>query len=160
MPVQPCPSLATLLRIHSNYGNSFGNLPLSSSIRANNYPPDVQAAQLRNFTVPIWAVTTLNTLPDPGGLREAFTSVYSEATRLLQQGAALEKVVGKHPEIAALFDQEEFDKSTILSRWAAQMVHSVKLKGDPVKYQLEILKLIESQDTTLLVLRPCTSFGI
>ncbi|RSM13237.1 hypothetical protein CDV31_005941 [Fusarium ambrosium] len=123
------PSLSAFLRVHSNFGNSFGNLPLSSSIRANNYPPDVQDAQLRNFTVPIWAVTTLNTLPDPGGLREAFTSVYNEATRLLQEGASLEKVVGTHPEIAALFDQEEFDKSTILSKWAAQMVHSVKLKG-------------------------------
>ncbi|KAJ4318504.1 hypothetical protein N0V84_006830 [Fusarium piperis] len=130
---------ATLLRIHSNYGNYFGNLPLSSSIRANNYPSDVQAAQLRNFTVPIWAVKTLNTLPDPGGLREAFTSVYNEATRLLQEGTALDKVVGKHPEIAALFDQEEFDKSTLLSRWAAQMVHSVKLKGTLiVACQLEI----------------------
>jgi hypothetical protein len=127
--VQTGQSLAAFLRIHSNYGNSFGNLPLSSSIRANNYPPDVQDAQLRNFTVPIWAVTTLNTLPDPGGLREAFTSVYNEATRLLQEGAALDKVVGTHPEIAALFDQDVFDKSTILSKWAAQMVHSVKLKG-------------------------------
>ncbi|RTE82764.1 hypothetical protein BHE90_002673 [Fusarium euwallaceae] len=129
LPVQTGPSLSAFLRVHSNFGNSFGNLPLSSSIRANNYPPDVQDAQLRNFTVPIWAVTTLNTLPDPGGLREAFTSVYNEATRLLQEGASLEKVVGIHPEIAALFDQEEFDKSTILSKWAAQMVHSVKLKG-------------------------------
>ncbi|KAI8654745.1 Zn(2)-C6 fungal-type domain-containing protein [Fusarium keratoplasticum] len=129
VPVQTGQSLAAFLRIHSNYGNSFGNLPLSSSIRANNYPPDVQDAQLRNFTVPIWAVTTLNTLPDPGGLREAFTSVYNEATRLLQEGTALEKVVGTHPEIAALFDQGVFDKSTLLSKWAAQMVHSVKLKG-------------------------------
>ncbi|UPL02491.1 hypothetical protein LCI18_013425 [Fusarium solani-melongenae] len=129
VPVQTGQSLAAFLRIHSNYGNSFGNLPLSSSIRANNYPPDVQDAQLRNFTVPIWAVTILNTLPDPGGLREAFTRVYNEATRLLQEGTALEKVVGTHPEIAALFDQDVFDKSTILSKWAAQMVHSVKLKG-------------------------------
>lgn len=129
VPVQTGQSLAAFLRIHSNYGNSFGNLPLSSSIRANNYPPDIQDAQLRNFTVPIWAVTTLNTLPDPGGLREAFTSVYNEATRLLQEGAALDEVVGTHPEIAALFDQDVFDKSTILSKWAAQMVHSVKLKG-------------------------------
>ncbi|EEU34276.1 uncharacterized protein NECHADRAFT_50387 [Fusarium vanettenii 77-13-4] len=129
LPVQTGQSLAAFLRIHSNYGNSFGNLPLSSSIRANNYPPDVQDVQLRNFTVPIWAVTTLNTLPDPGGLREAFTSVYNEATRLLQEGSDLERVVRAHPEIAALFDQEEFDKSSFLSRWAAQMVHSVKLKG-------------------------------
>lgn len=129
VPVQTGQSLAAFLRIHSNYGNCFGNLPLSSSIRANNYPPGVQDAQLRNFTVPIWAVATLNTLPDPGGMREAFTSVYNEAMRLLQEGVALEKVVGAHPEIAALFDQEIFDKSTILSKWAAQMVHSVKLKG-------------------------------
>ncbi|KAI8713027.1 Zn(2)-C6 fungal-type domain-containing protein [Fusarium sp. LHS14.1] len=129
LPGQTSQGLATFLRIHSNYGNSFGNLPLSSSIRANNYPPDVQDAQLRNLSLPIWAVTTLNTLPDPGGLREAFTSVFNEATRLLQEGTALEKVVGTNPEIAALFDQDVFDKSTILSKWAAQMVHSVKLKG-------------------------------
>ncbi|KAF5002746.1 hypothetical protein FGRMN_143 [Fusarium graminum] len=116
-------------RIDPNYKNHFNNLSLSSSIRANGFPRQVQDAQIRNIFVPNWAVTSLNTEPDPGGLEDAFGDIYRKATGLLKKGEPAYRIVGSHPNIAALYDQAEFDKSCLLSQWAARMVQSVKLKG-------------------------------
>jgi hypothetical protein len=120
---------ATSLRVHPNYRNHFNNLTLSSSIRANGYPRYIQDVQIRNIFVPNWAVTSLNTEPDPGGLDDAFGDIFKKATVLLKNGEPVYRVVGDHPNIAALYDQEEFDKSCLLSQWAARMVHSVKRQG-------------------------------
>ncbi|KAF4452079.1 Nitrogen assimilation transcription factor nit-4 [Fusarium austroafricanum] len=117
------------LHINPNYQNNFGNLTLSSSVRTNGYPLHIQEAQIRNIFVPDWAVTSLNTVPDPGGLEEAFRDIYKEATRLLKEGVPASRITGRHPNIAALYDQSEFDKSCLVSQWAARMVHSVKLHG-------------------------------
>jgi hypothetical protein len=121
--------LATSLRTHSNYSNHFNNLSLSSSIRANGYPRYIQDAQIRNIFVPNWAVTSLNTEPDPGGLNDAFGDIYMKATNLLKKGEPAYRIMGNHPNIAALYDQAEFDKSCLLSQWAARMVHSVRRQG-------------------------------
>ncbi|KAM0468116.1 hypothetical protein ACHAP7_011185 [Fusarium lateritium] len=115
--------------VHPNYSNHFNNLTLSSSIRANGYPRYIQDAQIRNIFVPNWAVTSLNTEPDPGGLDDAFGDIFKKATGLLKKGEPVHRIVGDHPNIAALYDQEEFDKSCVLSQWAARMVHSVKRQG-------------------------------
>jgi len=40
-------------------------------------------------------------------------------------------VIETHPNIAALFDEEEFKRSGILSQWAVGMVHSAQLKVNP-----------------------------
>ncbi|KAM0233518.1 hypothetical protein ACHAP5_010392 [Fusarium lateritium] len=119
----------TSLRVHPNYRNHFNNLALSSSIKANGYPGFIQDAQIRNLFVPNWAVTSLNTEPDPGGLDDAFGDIFKRATGLLKKGEPVHHIVGSHPNIAALYDQEEFDKSCLLSQWAARMVHSVKRQG-------------------------------
>ncbi|KAJ4127760.1 hypothetical protein NW768_008032 [Fusarium equiseti] len=117
------------LRIQPNVRNHFNNLSLSNSIRVNGYPRHIQDAQIRNIFVPNWAATSLNTVPDPGGLDDAFGDIYQRATGLLNDGAPLTKIFGHHPNIAALYDQQEFDRSCLLSQWAARMVHSVKRKG-------------------------------
>ncbi|QPG93471.1 hypothetical protein C2857_000068 [Epichloe festucae Fl1] len=75
------------------------------------------------------AVTSLNTEPDPGGLDDAFGDVYKRATNLLKEGEPMDHIVGNHPNNAALYDQAEFDKSCLLSQWAARMVYSVKGRG-------------------------------
>ncbi|KAF4956540.1 hypothetical protein FSARC_11542 [Fusarium sarcochroum] len=121
--------LAWSLRVHPNYRNNFGNLSLSNSVQANGFPRHIQDIQIRNIFVPNWAVTMLNTKPDPGGLEDAFGDIFKKATQLLQRGEPLSSVIGPHPNIAALYDQAEFDKSCLLSQWAARMVHSVKLQG-------------------------------
>ncbi|RBR13527.1 uncharacterized protein FIESC28_08155 [Fusarium coffeatum] len=117
------------LRIHPNVRNHFNNLSLSSSIRVNGYPRNIQDAQIRNIFVPNWAATSLNTVPDPGGLDDAFADIYQQATNLLKDGEPLSKIFGHHPNVAALYDQQEFDRSCLLSQWAARMVHSVKRQG-------------------------------
>ncbi|RFN54961.1 hc-toxin efflux carrier toxa [Fusarium flagelliforme] len=125
---EPKPNEGTM-RIHPNVRNHFNNLSLSSSIRVNGYPRHIQDAQIRNIFVPNWAATSLNTVPDPGGLDDAFADIYQQATGLLKNGEPLTKIFGHHPNVAALYDQQEFDRSCLLSQWAARMVHSVKRQG-------------------------------
>ncbi|KAF9776990.1 hypothetical protein IL306_004747 [Fusarium sp. DS 682] len=121
---------AAALKMHPNYKNHFGNLALSNSIRANGYPRHIQDKQIRNIFVPNWAVTTLNTEPDPGDMSNAFGDIYQEATNLFKKGEPAHHIIGDHPNIAALYDQEQFDRSCLLSQWAARMVHSVKCQGN------------------------------
>jgi hypothetical protein len=116
--------------IHPNYENNFGNLALSNSIRANGYPRHIQDAQIRNIFVPSWAATTLNTELDPGEMSNAFGDIYQKATSLLKKGEPTHRVIGEYPNIAALYDQGQFDRSCLLSQWAARMVHSVKGQGN------------------------------
>ncbi|EXL42025.1 hypothetical protein FOCG_15382 [Fusarium oxysporum f. sp. radicis-lycopersici 26381] len=117
------------LRIYPNYENNFGNLTLSNSIRVNGYPRHIQDAQIRNIFVPSWAATTLNTELDPGDMSNAFGDIYQKTTSLLRKGEPFNRVIGDHPNIAALYDQDQFDRSCLLSQWAARMVHSVKCQG-------------------------------
>ncbi|KAJ4321377.1 hypothetical protein N0V94_002914 [Neodidymelliopsis sp. IMI 364377] len=124
--------MVNTIRIHPNLKlrNLFGNLPFSNSVRANNYPVDVQDSQINNLFVPTWAMMPVNTKPDPGSVKLAFPGIFLEASALLKSGAPLKLVLETHPNIAALFDEEKFNASGILSKWAAGMVHSMMLKGN------------------------------
>lgn len=124
--------IVNTIRIHPNLNlrNLFGNLPFSSSVRANNYPEDVQDTQVNNLFLPTWAMMTVSTRPDPGSIKLAFPTILQEATAMLDSGTPVEFVIETHPNVAALFDEEEFNGAGILSRWAAGMVHSVMLKGN------------------------------
>ncbi|KAF9760732.1 hypothetical protein IL306_004154, partial [Fusarium sp. DS 682] len=88
-------------RMYPNYDNNFGNLALSNSIRANGYPRHIQDAQVRNIFVPSWAATTLNTEQDPGDMSNAFGDIYQKTTSLLKKGELVDRVIGRHPNIAA-----------------------------------------------------------
>lgn len=123
--------IVNAIRIHPNLNlrNLFGNLPFSSSVRANNYPVDVQETQVNNLFLPTWAMMTVSTRPDPGSVKFAFQAVMHEANALLESGTPVESVIEVHPNVAALFVESEFHTSGILSRWAAGMVHSMLLKG-------------------------------
>jgi hypothetical protein len=65
-----------------------------------------------------------------------------KATNLLKKGEPAYRIMGNHPNIAALYDQAEFDKSCLLSQWAARMVYSVKRQGKP--YHLFESNLLKS----------------
>lgn len=119
------------IRIHPNLNlhNLFGNLPFSSGVRANNYPEEVQETQVNNLFLPSWAMMTVSTRPDPGTIKLAFPPVLQEAMAMLDSGTPLELVIETHPNVAALFDEDEFNNAGILSRWAARMVHSLMLRG-------------------------------
>jgi hypothetical protein len=112
-----------------NIGNLFGNMPFSSSIRNNHYPADIQDIQISNFFLPIWAMLPINTVPGPGSLGFAFSSILQEARSLKNMGVSIEQIIETHPNFAALFDEDVFRNSGILSKWAAGMVHGMFLKG-------------------------------
>ncbi|KAL6710145.1 hypothetical protein ACN47E_009936 [Coniothyrium glycines] len=120
------------IRLHPNLNlrNLFGNLPFSSSIRANNHPTIVQDSQITNLSLPTWSMMTINTRLDPGSLGQAFSPILQEAAGLIQAGTPIELVIETHPNIAALFDPPEYERSGILSRWAAGMVHGVQRRGN------------------------------
>jgi hypothetical protein len=122
------------LRIHPNFNlrNLFGNMPFSSSILTNNYPPHIQDIQVNNLFLPTWAMMTVNTRPDPGSLKSAFYNLFGETSAMLASGTPAEAIIEVHPNIAALFDEEEYYKSGVLSKWAAGIVHSSRLKGTNV----------------------------
>ncbi|KAF5649630.1 major facilitator superfamily transporter [Fusarium sp. NRRL 52700] len=58
-----------------------------------------------------------------------YTQPNTPATSLLKKGEAVSRVIGEYPNIAALYDQDQFDRSCLLSQWAARMVQSVKRQG-------------------------------
>lgn len=124
--------IVNTIQIHPNLNlrNLFGNLPFSSGVRANNYPDDVQDTQVNNLFLPTWAMMTVSTKPDPGSVKFAFPGIIQEATAMIESGIPLKVVLESHPNIAALFDEEEFRRSGVLSRWAAGMVHSMMLRGN------------------------------
>lgn len=124
--------IVNTIRLHPNLNlrDLFGNMPFSSSIRANHFDPSVQDAQANNLSLPTWSMMTINTKPDPGSLRYAFPGILKEATTMIYNGTPVELVIETHPNIAALFNKDEFERSGILSQWAASMVHSTQLKGN------------------------------
>jgi hypothetical protein len=112
-----------------NIDNLFSNMPLSSSIGNNHYPANIQDTQISNLFLPVWAMLPISTVPGPGSLGCAFSSILQEAASLKNMGVSIEQIIETHPNIAALFDDDEFRNSGILSKWAAGMVHGVFLKG-------------------------------
>jgi hypothetical protein len=74
---------------------------------------------------------TVSTRPDPGTIKLAFPTILQQATAMLDSGTPVEFVIETHANVAALFDEEEFNNAGILSKWAVGMVHSVMLKGKP-----------------------------
>lgn len=59
----------------------------------------------------------------------AFTTIHDQSAALIQRGCTENEIFGDQPNMAALFDEDELKISSALSRWAAGMVHSIKLKG-------------------------------
>jgi hypothetical protein len=112
-----------------NISNFFGNMPFSSSIRNNHYPADIQDTQISNLLLPIWAMLPINTVPGPSSLVCAFPSILQEAASLTNRGVSVEQIIETHPNVAALFDEDVFRNSGILSKWAVGMVHGMFLKG-------------------------------
>ncbi|KAF1941691.1 hypothetical protein EJ02DRAFT_347163 [Clathrospora elynae] len=111
--------IVNTIRVHQNFA-------LRNPVILNYTPMN----PIGNLSFPTWSMMPVNTRPDPGSLRHAFLGVMQEATELITRGAPVELIIEKHPNIAALFDEEEFNKSGVLSKWAVGMVHSDQLKGN------------------------------
>jgi hypothetical protein len=130
-------SIVSTIHIHPNWniGNQLGSMSFPSSIRDNYHLADIQDTQTSNLFLPTWAMLPINTVPDLGFLGCAFLSILQEAASLKNRGVSIEQIIETHPNIAALFDEEVFRNSGILSKWAAGMVHSVSLKGMNRQYK-------------------------
>lgn len=114
------------------YPEPQSNLTTTPSLiidQAIAHPNMTSKASLRNLSVPLWAMMCVNTRSGSGSINLAFSRIQELATGLLREGTPPEKVFGNKPNIAALYDEGAYNSSSILSQWAASMVHSVKLKG-------------------------------
>ena len=129
------------VRIHHNLsiGNMFSNdMSFSNSFMSAAYPADNQDGSSSDFHLPTWAMLPINTISDPGSLRGAIPNVLREAANMIRMGRPLEDLLEPHPNIAALFDEDVFNNSGILSRWAVGMVHGVCLKGERSGTEIQV----------------------
>lgn len=81
-------------------GTSFGNLPLSSAIRANGYPAAVQNQQIMNFQFPDHNVLPLHVTEDEL-LGKIYTSFRDAALQMISSGTPVPEVLGS-PELVKL----------------------------------------------------------
>ncbi|RMZ68318.1 bZIP transcription factor [Pyrenophora seminiperda CCB06] len=124
--------IAQAVRVHHNLdvGNIFGNnMSYSNRFMSIRYPGDSQETNSSDFYLPTWAMLPINTMSDPGSMRGVIPNILREATNMINMGRPLEEILEPHPNIAALFDEDVFNNSGILSKWAVGMVHGVYLRG-------------------------------
>ncbi|CAN9443880.1 unnamed protein product [Alternaria alternata] len=125
------------------FANFFCNLPTSSGILANHYPQDIQERQLSQLSIPKWALMCINNGADTGSISAALVHVRSEILSSLEKGTSWNTLVGLHPNVAALFDENSFKEAPFLSQWAASMVHSVRNKGSPYQVFVPHMHLLD-----------------
>ncbi|KAH8673301.1 hypothetical protein BX600DRAFT_508578 [Xylariales sp. PMI_506] len=116
------------LRRHGS-SSDFGNLAFSSSIGANHYPPEIQKQQIENLFEPRWAILPLNTQTGDPSVKESVAATIREARLQIQSGQSVEAIVGKHCNIAAIYDHGQYRRSTLLCQWAAGLVFSLLHKN-------------------------------
>lgn len=141
------------IRIHPNLNlrTHMSNIPLAGTDWLGNYTSTVHDMSASDLVIPAWAMMTVNTRPDLGTIRDAFQGILLDATNSLENGTPIDVIVERHPNIAALFHEEEFQRSGILSKWAAGMVHSMLLKGVFLsRWHATCDYLLMFQGTTLL----------
>lgn len=117
----------SFVRIDPNIGNLFGNLPLSSAIQANHFPEQLQHRQVKNLSMPVWAMKVVNGASDGIGPSNdrSLTGFLEEQRAQLASGVSPDALFGKHPMVGALIDKDTFDRAPPLSKWAARMERSV-----------------------------------
>jgi hypothetical protein len=85
---------------------------------------------LRSSTpVPSWAFMSINRKSRSDPMNSAFGSIHTAATNSIRKGTPEKEVFGIHPDIAALLSEKGHQNASLLSQWAASMVHSTRNKG-------------------------------
>ncbi|ETS76534.1 hypothetical protein PFICI_11921 [Pestalotiopsis fici W106-1] len=110
------------------HSNNFKNLPFSSAILANHHPPQIQQQQHANMFQSLWSILPLTTLPGPSSVKTSISSTLLQAQLLIKAGEPIDSVAGKSCNIAAIFNQEQYSHSRLLSKWAARLVFSIQRK--------------------------------
>ena len=114
-----------------------------------------------NTPVPSWALISINRESRSDPMNSAFGSIYKAATNLIRKGTPANEVFGIHPDISALLSEKGHKNASLLSQWAASMVHSTRNKGIFPRFNQSLLReLTCMQVTTSLALLICMCYGI
>ncbi|KAL0932934.1 bZIP transcription factor [Colletotrichum truncatum] len=119
-------------RAHSDYllppgaVEGFGNLPLSSAIRANHYPPAVQARQLLNMKTEEYRLPSFMA-SDGSPLSNIFYSYRDAAMEMLSNGVPSYQVLGPsdHVDIELFFREREAHDAYDIHSWACELVKNI-----------------------------------
>ncbi|KAK4988570.1 hypothetical protein LTR50_003866 [Elasticomyces elasticus] len=115
-------SQAELFMLSDN-PKSFGNLPMSSAIRANGYPSHVQTNQVANLSLPMWAIQSMIELDDEP-ISLAYSTFLAQGKTQIAHGTAPSAILGSSLNPNALFDRTTFANGSDLSKWAACMAYT------------------------------------
>lgn len=109
-----------------------------------------------NTPIPLWALMSITRKSRSDPMNSAFGSIYKAATNLIRKGTPANEVFGIRPDIAALLSEKGHKNASLLSQWAASMVHSIRNKGFSLASSFPLLQnLICMQEMTSLALLAC-----
>ncbi|ORY56146.1 uncharacterized protein BCR38DRAFT_461796 [Pseudomassariella vexata] len=103
---------------------SLGNLLFSSSITANHCPTPTQQDQFNSLFAQRWNMMTANDCRGAASVTTSFSETLQQGRAMISAGAIPEEITGTFPTVAALFDQDEFERCSMISKWAARFVYS------------------------------------
>ncbi|KAK4969248.1 hypothetical protein LTR66_011726 [Elasticomyces elasticus] len=107
----------------SDNPKNFGNLPMSSAIRANGYPSHVQVSQVANMSLPVWSIQSMIE-PDDEPISLAYSTFLAQGKTQIAHGTAPSAILGSSLNPNALFDRTTFANGSDLSKWAACMAYT------------------------------------
>ncbi|KAH7193829.1 uncharacterized protein B0J16DRAFT_336078 [Fusarium flagelliforme] len=114
-------------RTQSYFSYHFGNLPFSSGIKANHYPAVAQQGQLQNYYAKHnWSMMTANDGHGVDSVTKAWADTLKKARHLVTEGANPDDLTGTFPSVAALFDKDEYENASMISKWAVQFIYSAR----------------------------------
>ncbi|KAF4977197.1 hypothetical protein FZEAL_6225 [Fusarium zealandicum] len=112
-------------RTRSHLSSRFGNLPFSSGIKANHYPPPAQQGQLQNYYARHkWAMMTANDGYGVKSVTTVWADTVQEGRRLIAEGVPPEELIGTFPAVGALLDEKEYESAPMVSKWAVRFIYS------------------------------------
>lgn len=57
---------------------------------------------------------------------KAWADTLKKARQLVTEGANPDDLTGKFPSVAALFDKDEYENASMISKWAVQFIYSAR----------------------------------
>ena len=106
----------------AGYVEVFGNLPMSSAIAANWYPPEVQKRQIANYTIPVYLIQPL-ILIENSTLSRVYTDYLVAARQQIADGFPVESIMGPDFVCVDLFFRDRVPSDAFdVSTWACELM--------------------------------------
>ena len=82
-------------------------------------------------SMPPWPIAPWSSLPAHGtqghdSVTRSFSDTLYQARSIMEDGYLLAQLVEQAPNLAILVDQSQFDKASLVSKWAARFVYSAR----------------------------------